>query len=131
MHPVIRLPDIRSLVDPLLGVPYAQYPCWQLVRHLIQEGFGLDIVAEPVKAAEQLTEVWWEDDPRDPLTLVQPWDLFIMLRHGVVSEHVALVIDSESLVHPRRKTGVVIEPLTRWRPMLLQVGRLRSLEGTL
>lgn len=122
-------PALRPHVDAILGAPYAQYPCWALARHLIQEGLGLDIVADPHRAANQLSEVWFEGDPRDPLSLVQPWDLFIMLRHGIVSEHVGMVVDSETLVHTRRRTGVVLEPIQRWIPKLLQLGRLRMLEG--
>lgn len=122
-------PNLRELVDPILGAPYEQYPCWALARHLMHVGLNLDIVADPQRAAEQLSEVWFEDDPRDPLTLVQPWDLFIMLRHGMVSEHVGVVVDSETLVHTRRTTGVVLEPLQRWKPKLLQLARLRMFGG--
>ena len=122
-------PNLRTLIDPILGAPYDQYPCWTLARTLMQEGLGLDTVEDPHRAAQQLSEVWYEGDPRDPLTLVQPWDLFIMLRHGLVSEHVGLVVNSTTLVHTRRTTGVVLEPLQRWVPKLLQLARLRMLEG--
>lgn len=124
-------PALLPHVDAILGAPYEQFPCWTLARHLMQVGLGLDIVADPQRAATQLSEVWFEGDPRDPLTLVQPWDLFIMVRHGVVSEHVGLVVDSETLVHTRRTTGVVLEPLQRWKSKLLQLARLRMLEGAL
>ena len=127
MQTVVRLPNIREVADPIVGAPYEQYACWALVRYLFKEGLDLDIIADPQRAAEQLYEVWFDGDPRDPVMLVQPWDLFIMVKSGLVSEHVGLVLDETQIVHTRRSTGVVIEPLPRLRPKLLQLGRLRML----
>jgi hypothetical protein len=125
------MPDIRACIDPILGAPYEEYRCWNLARYLMQTGLGLDIVAEPLRAAEQLSEIWFEGDPRDPLSLVQPWDLFVMVRHGDITEHVGVVVDAQALVHTRLRTGVVVEPLQRWRPKLLQLARLRMFQGVL
>jgi cell wall-associated NlpC family hydrolase len=120
-------PDVRALVDPLLGAPYEDYDCWGLVRTLLKQGFALDIDRNPQKAAESIVEVWFRGDARNPLALSLPWDFWIMATRGTVSSHIGIVIDSQYFVHTRRKTGVVLERLTRWQPRLLQLGRLRVL----
>ena len=130
MPTVRRLPNLRALVDPLLGTSYAEYTCWGLVYYLLKEGLRLDLARDPATAATALMEIWFRGDPRNPLTLVQPWDLYITTQnlHLPVSDHVGLVVDDTSFVHARNvSTGVAIEPLRRWRPKLLQLARARSL----
>lgn len=131
------LPDIRSVIDPLIGLPYAQFQmrhvaegqdaCWGLVHYLLREGLGLDLEEDPASASAQLAEIWGPGDPRDPLSLVQPWDGYILAVKHAWSDHVGLVVDATSFVHVRVPTGVCIERLRRWRPRLFQVARLRSL----
>lgn len=124
------LPDLRALVNPILGAPYEQYTCWHLVRHLVREGFGFDMAEEPQRAATAFIELWYRGDTPDPLALVQPWDVVILAgqAHLPVSTHVGLALDAVSFVHARDQgVGVVVEPLRRWRPKLLQLARLRSL----
>lgn len=130
MNTVVRLPNIIELVEPLLGTPYAEANCWQLVRLLIREGFGLDLAAQTEEAAREVVELWYRGDDADPLTLLQPWDLLIIANHDAlpVSDHVGLVVDEERFVHARNSvTGVSLERIRRWKPRLLQVARLRRL----
>jgi hypothetical protein len=130
MNQPIRIPNIREFVNELLGTSYETFDCWQLVRHLLIEGFALDIAEQPSQAATIMQEVWFRGDERDPLTLVQPWDLYICCEQDnrPWSTHVGLVIDDRTFVHARiAATGVAIERLRRWRPKLLQVARLRQL----
>lgn len=130
MTDVIRMPNIKALVEPILGTPYADADCWNLVRSLIKEGFGLDLAREPEKAAEAVVEIWYRGDEGEPLTLVQPWDLVIIANHAdlPVSDHVGLVVDDQLFVHARDvSTGVALERLRKWRPRFLQLARLRRL----
>jgi hypothetical protein len=130
MNQALRLPNIRELVDPLLGTSYEAYDCWGLVRRLLIEGFALDIAEQPTQAATIMGEIWFRGDERNPLTLVQPWDLYICCERDdrPWSTHVGLVVDETTFVHARTAaTGVAIERLRRWRPKLLQVARLRRL----
>lgn len=129
MQPVMRVPTITDIVDPILGASYEHYDCWGLVRYILKAGFHLDIVADPRQAAEQVCEVWQRDDPRDPFQLLQPWDwlIFITRARLPVTNHVGLVVDPTQMVHTRRRTGVVREPMQRWMPKVFQVARLRVL----
>lgn len=132
MNQTTRIPNIRVLVDELLGTSYETFDCWALVRHLLIQGFGLDIAAEPNQAALLMQEVWFRGDGRDPLVLTQPWDLYITCERDdrPWSTHVGLVIDERTFVHARTAaTGVAIERMKRWRPKLLQLARLRHLVG--
>jgi hypothetical protein len=132
MNQTIRLPNIRELVDPLLGTSYETFDCWQLVRNLLIQGFGLDIAEQPNQAALLMQEVWFRGDPREPLALTQPWDLYITCEceDRPWSTHVGLVIDDQAFVHARvATTGVAIERMRRWRPKLLQIARLRHVAG--
>src|SRR4030095_7066940 len=119
------VPDIYPVIEPLLGLPYAEFQlryvsegqdaCWGRVHYLLREGLGLDLDKEPVQACEQIAEIWGPGDPRDPLTLVQPWDGYILAVKHPWSDHVGLVVDTRTFVHVRAGTGVVLEPLQRWR----------------
>lgn len=127
---VQAIPNIDALVEPLLGTPYATWNCWQLVLHLLHEGFGFDLATDPGLAAKEVQEVWFRGDEGDPLTLAQPWDLAIMTGECLfpISGHVGLVMPEQRFVHARTaETGVAIERLRKWRPRLLQLARLRRL----
>ncbi len=130
MQQPTRFPNIRTIVEEVLGSPYSQWDCWALVRHLLMQGFGLDIAKQPNQAALLMQEVWFRGDLRDPLTLTQPWDLYITCEREdrPWSTHVGLIVDDRTFVHARiADTGVAIERMRRWRPKLLQVARLRHL----
>jgi hypothetical protein len=137
MTPAVRLPQLRPLVEPLIGLPYSHFlladtapaenACWGLVRYLFNEGFALQLVTNPVDAAAQAVEIWAQGDPRDPLTLVQPWDAYILAVENPWSDHLGIVMDQAEFVHVRKRLGVTKEPLHRWRPKLFQVARLQCL----
>lgn len=127
MAVVQTIPNLKALVAPLLGAPYAEWHCYTLVRHLFDVGFALHLEEDPRQAAHALVEVWYQGDVQDPLSLVQPWDVYVLARHGLVSDHVGLVIDAQSFVHTRRRIGVCIEPLSRWASKCVQLARLRIL----
>lgn len=123
-------PPLRAIVDRLLGAPYDAYNCWALLRVLFQEGWQLDLEADPAAAVAQVQEVWFQGDDRDPLALVQPWDILIFRTRGMASSHVGIVYDTTYFVHTRRRVGVCLERyIPVWRPRILQIGRLRRLLG--
>lgn len=127
MPEVSAVPDLTAIITPILGEPYAQWDCFRLVRHLIYEGFGMDLDEDPQQAVKAIVEVWYRGDARDPLTLLQPWDCWILATKGLYSDHVGIVVDTQHFVHTRRRTGVCVEPLLRWKSKLLQLARLRML----
>jgi len=117
-------PSLRDLVPDFLGRAYAEDECWLLVMDLIRAGGLVPPHAEPAAVIREAKEVWWQDDPRDPLTLVQPWDWWLMRRFGPAVGHVGLVVDQTYVVHLRPTAGVCLEPLRRSRARLLQIARL-------
>jgi hypothetical protein len=123
----VVIPEIEPLVEPLLGLPYAKCDCWQLLRRLYGQGWGIDLDADPAAAAQQVQEIWFQGDARDPLSLLQMWDIWILRAHGMASSHVGIVVNAVHLIHTREATGVCLEPLRRWAPRLLQMARLRRL----
>jgi hypothetical protein len=123
----IVIPDIEPLVEPLLGLSYAECHCWDLLRRLYGQGWGIDLDADPAAAAAQVQEIWFQRDECDPLSLMQPWDILIMKATGMASSHVGIVVNAVHLIHTREATGVCLEPLRRWAPRLLQMARLRRL----
>lgn len=121
------LPDLAVIVDPLLGRRYEEYNCWALCRHLYREGWGEDVDDDPAQAWKHVQEIWWQEDTDDPLMLSQCWDLWIMRGRGMSSHHVGVVVNGVYFIHTRRRIGVCLEPLRRWKPRLLQIARLRRL----
>ena len=129
------LPDLAAIVEPILGLSYAQYDCWHLVRYVFKEGWAIDFDDDPAHALAQAEEIWFVGDPVDPLTLLQPWDVLIMRTRGLASSHVGVVFDAVHFVHTRKLLGVCLEPLKRWMPprstRLLQMARLKRLRTSL
>jgi hypothetical protein len=123
----VVIPAIEPLVEPLLGLPYAQCHCWQLLRTLYGQGWGIDLDADPAAAAHQVQEIWFSGNATDPLSVMQCWDVLIMKTTGMASSHVGVVVNSMYLIHTRQSVGVCLEPLRRWAPRLMQIARLRRL----
>lgn len=125
--PALAMPDLAALVDPLLGLPYAEVNCWELLRKLYSEAWQIDFDSDPMVAVQQVQEIWWQSSTDDPFTLVQPWDVLIFRALGFASQHVGVVVNQEQFCHTRQRNGVCLEYLRRWRPRLLQMARLRRL----
>jgi len=123
----IIVPDIFPLVDAILGRSYDDYNCWNLLRDLYGKGWGIDLDADPAAAVAQVQEIWFQEDPRDPLTLVQVWDILIFRPRGMASSHVGIVCDGRQFVHTRKNLGTCMELTKRWAPRLMQIARLRRL----
>lgn len=115
------------MVEPLQKIPYEQYDCWRLCRHLYREGFGEDLDESPVLAWKHVQEVWWCGDPEDPLTISQPGDVWIFRALGMASHHVGVVVNTVQFIHTRPRVGVCLARLVEWKPRLLQIARLRRL----
>jgi cell wall-associated NlpC family hydrolase len=123
------IPDIRQIIDPLLGTPYTELDCWDLVRRVYQRGFGFDLLRDTNAAALRFQEVWYRGQG-DPLAVIQPWDLVIIANDDAlpVSDHVGVIVDTQTFVHARpSETGAAIGRLRTWKSRLLQVARLREL----
>jgi cell wall-associated NlpC family hydrolase len=130
MKPVVEIPDIRTCVEPLLGRPYDDYDCWNLVRLLYREGFGFDLVRDAQSAAARFQEVWSRQMAVDVLTILQPWDLLVIANDEElpVTDHVGIALDAQQFVHARPSTtGVALGRIRTWKPRLFQVARLREL----
>jgi hypothetical protein len=126
---IATIPPLRDLAQAFLDRPYGADQCWTLVLDLLHAGGFREVDADPVEAVKTFTEIWFHDDPRDPLTLGQPWDLWLLRQkgYGPAVTHVGLIVDTQSLIHTRNGAGVVLEPLRRWRPRLIQLARMRCL----
>jgi hypothetical protein len=122
-----ELPDLRVLAQDFYERQYGEWECWRLVHELLQAGGFLDVAADVHDAVQSVQELWFQDDPRDPLTLVQPWDWFLMRHDTPAVQHPGLVVDQLGMIHVHRHAGVRIEPMRRYRHRLVQVARLRCL----
>lgn len=125
------MPDIHTIVTPLLGQPYATMDCFDLVRHLYQQGFGLNLAREGTSAAQAFQEVWHWQQEQDPLLLAQPWDLVLFVEDvtwPMEGHHMGIMVDERAFVHARRsETGVALGRLRAWKHKLFQIARLREL----
>lgn len=120
------MPSLADLVQPYLVQPYGEHECWRLVIDLLHAGGLLPPEHGPQEALEQVREVWFQGDSRDPLTLSQPWDWWLLRRASPAVTHVGVVVDGLSLVHVST-AGVALESLRRWRSRLVQIARLRCM----
>jgi len=125
------MPDLAAIIEPRLGLPYEQFHCWNLVRFLFKEGWGIDFDADPVWARAQLQDIWFAGTDADPRTIIQPWDGLVYRGQGLASQHVGVVFDTRHMAHADRKLGLCLVPLVEWLPprcpRLLQIARLKRL----
>jgi cell wall-associated NlpC family hydrolase len=125
----MTIPDIRPFVDTVLGTPYQEYDCWELVRHLYLAGFGFDLARETESAAKHFQEVWYRGEG-EPFMVARPWDLALFTNSDAwpVGEHVGVIVEPQTFVHARRsETGVAIGRVRSWKARLIQLARLREL----
>ena len=118
------IPDIKRVIEPILGRSYEQYNCWGLVRYVMQAGWGIRLDADPHQNLTLVSEVWWQGDQA---IAVQPWDFFVFQMRHEASDHVGIAIDESCFVHTRPRIGVCLERTYRYRKHLLQIARLRQL----
>jgi cell wall-associated NlpC family hydrolase len=126
----ITIPDIRAIVEPLLGTSYKEYDCWDLTRTLYQQGFGAELARDTQLSAQQFQEVWFRGDARNLALVLQPWDLVITDASAVpgVSTGVGVAVDAQRFVHARQSsTGVALSRVRTWTPRILQIARWREL----
>jgi hypothetical protein len=123
------IPDLAAIADPLLGKPYTDVDCWQLLRFVLAEGFRYTLDPQPANNLGDVCEIWHCDETCDPWARAQPWDLLVFATSRGITQHVGLVVNDAYLLHTRPRTGVCLEPLQRrWiRAQLFQVLRLRWL----
>lgn len=124
---VVAIPDLAAIVEPILGLSYAEYNCWRLVRFVFQHGWGLLLDDDPSLAMAHVHEIWFRGDGRDPVALVRPWDVLVFCTKGLASDHVGIMFDAMQFLHTRPRGGVCLQPLRRYSPLLLQVARLKQL----
>lgn len=120
-------PNLNAIVDDLLGTQYEGQSCWQLFYTLYERGFGLDLAHDPTLLNTHFQQVWFQGDPRSPLSLVQPWDCLVFSAKGFVSDHCGVVVDEMFFVDTHERQGVRRRRLRDWEPKLLQIARLREL----
>jgi hypothetical protein len=122
-----RLPNLRVLAQDFYERQYGEYECWRLVYDLLQAGGFLEVGADVQDAVRSVQEVWFQDDRRDPLMVVQPWDWLLLHSSRIAGQNICLVVDPMDMIHLHRHAGVRIEPMRRYRHQLIQVARLRCL----
>jgi hypothetical protein len=105
--------------------------CFDLVRHLYLQGFGLNLAREGSTAAQAFQEVWYWQQAADPLLVAQTWDLVLFVEDvtwPMADHHMGIMVDARAFVHARRsETGVALGRLRTWKPKLFQIARLREL----
>jgi cell wall-associated NlpC family hydrolase len=130
MRDIDAIPDLRTLIDPFLGMEYAKMDCWDFVRTLYQQGFGTAFARDTQLSAQQFQEVWFRGDARNLALVLQPWDLVITDASAVpgVSTGVGVAVDAQRFVHARQSsTGVALSRVRTWTPRILQIARWREL----
>lgn len=103
---------IPAWIDRYLGLPYEQCDCWQLIRRVFAEQWGITLPTEPnpegwfeVGPEEaRLGDVLAFHEPRDPR---HPW-------------HVALCLGEGEILHADERVDTIRETYNRpaWRRRL-------------
>lgn len=90
---------LLSALSRYVGLPYEQYDCWGLVRHVYREELGVELPHDPLAARRLMIET--------PL----PAPLDVALLRSRTGRHVALVVDRNRVLHSNEGTNACIARL--------------------
>ena len=101
-----------------IGIPWDQLNCWELVRKVQRECFGIDLPVTPERAENFVEKV----------TVPKPGDILQMKSApGGPNKHAGVYIDESRVLHTEIISGSLIEDTRsirfKWRP--IQVYRVR------
>lgn len=125
--PQTNFPDYSNLV----GIPYSQKDCFEIVRDFYKQVFGMDLkryYEEPGKdpfAARDLIYSSMGDfvqiDPKD-----KKFGDIVLLKIQNIECHIGIYIGGNQLFHSSKISGSVIDRLSRWKPAISGYYRVRG-----
>ena len=111
-----------------LGRAYDEYNCWTIVRSIFADMKNIELDSDIYKASIDFVEIWYDSGQEIRPEILMPYDILSMRRYRPYIEHVGLVVDAGRFLHARPRTGVVIEPISRWAHKVVQVARHKYLQ---
>jgi cell wall-associated NlpC family hydrolase len=124
------------MIDDLLGVPYVELNCYQLVREC-QKRRGIVI---PDLYANAPTNYGYDEDFIDFDSFMKSFsnwfkvedrqfgDVVIFSRHRRVPDHIGMMVNDVQFIHSLEKSGVVLSRVTSepWNDFLIGAYRYRT-----
>lgn len=117
-----HLQALLAEVVKLVGLPYEDYDCWDVVKHAYaMRAVNLDgnYIGNAVGPRRHFDTVMAGDFSHIGVTdgrgyWPQPWDVIVMRNHAFLPTHLGLVLDENlTFIHSMEKTGVSIGKLDR------------------
>jgi cell wall-associated NlpC family hydrolase len=105
-----------EFLPKLIGIPYEEKDCWDIVKDFYAYAFGVDlsaydIVPQDIKANEGQIErqkVFFEKTKNPQMGDII---LFTVLGHNA---HVGVYLDQERFLHSKKTIGCVVERFGHW-----------------
>jgi cell wall-associated NlpC family hydrolase len=123
-------PSTPDSFKSLLGVPYEDKNCWDIVLDFYSLVFGITLdkfyeEAPDRKVAGQLVET-----NLDKFQLVAPEDRqfgdIILVRVFGVDCHTAVYLGKGEMLHTLEKTGCVVDKTLRWKHLIVGYYRVKN-----
>lgn len=124
---------LNDLIRQYMGTPYKNrkddngLDCFQWIQVVYKECCGITFSDYAPNNLHLFYEYWcslygWEF----PWTRLQEYDLLLI--HPVMRpvDHVAIIMDTENLVHSIEPIGVCVEKIQKYKSRIFQVARLRT-----
>lgn len=123
-------PEVPSISD-LIGRPYVQMNCWQLVRVFYKRVFNIDLnsyVKETPSSRDDINQLivanMGEFERVDGNARFG--DLMLIKIHGIES-HIGVYLGYGKFLHSSEKTGSVIEGVEKWERVIVGYFRLKDM----
>jgi cell wall-associated NlpC family hydrolase len=101
-----------------VGLDYETFDCWQLVKHIYAQEYGIDI-GDIGDQRQKMRDRDWNEIPAP-----REGDV-ILFKTDAVKRHVGIVLDSDLMLHNERGSNSCIESYTSnlWRHRLVSIYR--------
>jgi cell wall-associated NlpC family hydrolase len=114
-----------------IGKSYEEYNCWDLIKSLYREIYGLDVhqyYGENVPSRKETQSLIRTNKGEfERAEIPSPGDI-ILIRIGGVESHIGMNISKGRFIHSLSGSGVVIDSLSRYATRITGYYRHRSLK---
>ncbi len=116
-------------ISNLIGVPYSKLNCWGLIVEFYMQEFGwkLEKYYEVHDPAKNEVCSLIKANKKDFVRVDVPrYGDIVVLRVLGIESHLAVVVGDNLILHTQKKTGSVIDKLSRWKNLVAGYYRVKA-----
>lgn len=113
----------------LIGTPYKDKDCWHIAKDFYKIEFGIDLKQyyeeTPDNRDLQANMIYSNKGEFDKVDSPTYGDIILIKMYGVEC-HIAIYLDRGKILHTSKKTGCIIDSLSKWEKMVSGYYRVKN-----